>query len=225
MASFELKGRVAPCTLFRPLTPDLAELASDLEARLAEAPRFFRDLAVVMDLSGLPAEGTVPDLAGLADLLRGHGLTLMGVQGGREAAEAAGLGLPMIPEHRAVAPRSGDEAAACLRAEDGAMMVDRPVRSGQQVYAKGRDLVVMAPVGQGAEVIADGHIHIYAPLRGRAMAGASGFEGARIFCRELRAELISVAGLYRVSEDLPGNFIGASVQVRLDGRRLVIESL
>ena len=105
------------------------------------------------------------------------------------------------------------------------MVVDKPVRSGQQVYAKGRDLVVLAPVGQGAEVIADGNIHIYAPLRGRALAGVMGFEGARIFCKELRAELISVAGLYRVSEDLPENLHGVSAQIRLSADWLVVQCL
>jgi septum site-determining protein MinC len=227
VASFELKGRVAPCTLFRPLIADLDVLAGDVAARLAETPRFFRDLTVIIDLSSLPDDGAGVDLAGLAELLRSHGLTLLGIQGGSEASErvATGMQLPVIPQGRGTGPRPEPDVPAGGGAAGGAMIVDRPVRSGQQVYAKGRDLVVLAPVGQGAEVIADGHIHIYAPLRGRALAGASGFDGARILCRELRAELISVAGLYRVSEDLPANFTGASVQVRLDGSRLVIEPL
>ncbi len=226
MSSFELKGKVAPCTLFRPLTTDLTVLAGDVAARLAETPQFLRGLAVIMDYSALGPLRDQLDVPALTALLRGHGLTPVGIQGGGEAHErqAADLHLGVFSGNRAEAPRTGSVSAP-PPAETGAMVVEKPVRSGQQVYARGRDLVVLAPVGQGAEVIADGNIHIYAPLRGRALAGAMGFEGARIFCTELRAELISVAGLYRVSEDLPGNFNGAAVQVSLSGRQLVIEPL
>jgi septum site-determining protein MinC len=225
VSSFELKGKVAPCTLFRPLTTELAVLAGDVSARLAETPQFLRGLAVIMDLSALGPMRDRLDVAGLTTLLREHGLSPVGIQGGGEDHErqAAELHLGVFSGIRAESPRVGSVSAP--PAETGAMVVEKPVRSGQQVYARGRDLVVLAPVGPGAEVIADGNIHIYAPLRGRALAGAMGFEGARIFCTDLRAELISVAGLYRVSEDLPGNFNGAAVQVSLSGRQLVIEPL
>ncbi len=227
VSSFELKGTVAPFTLFRPLTTDLAALAGDVAARLAETPQILRGMAVSMDFSALGAARDGMDLEGLVRLLRDHGLSPVGIQGAGDEHEgrAAELRLAVFPGNRTAAARPETGSAPVLPAGTGAMVVDRPVRSGQQVYARGRDLVVMAPVGQGAEVIADGSIHIYAPLRGRALAGATGFEGARIFCRELRAELVSVAGLYRVSEDLPGNFCGAAVQVRLNGRQLVIEPL
>lgn len=226
MSSFELKGKVAPCTLFRPLTTDLAALAADVAGRLAETPQLLRNLAVIIDFSSLGRLRDGLDLGALAGLLREHGLTPVGIQGGSEEHElqAGELRLGVFSENRAAAARAA-ESPACAPSEAGAMVVDKPVRSGQQVYAKGRDLVILASVGQGAEVIADGNIHIYAPLRGRALAGAMGFEGARIFCRELRAELISVAGLYRVSEDLPEKYSGVAVQVRLSGRQLVIEPL
>ena len=224
VSSFELKGKVAPCTLFRPLTTDLSTLAADVDARLAATPQVLRGMAVIVDLSALGTERDAMDLDGLVHLLRDHGLSPVGIQGAGEAQEgrAAHLHLAAFSESKGAAPRAAGSAAAQPGAM-GAMVVDRPVRSGQQIYARGRDLIVTAPVGQGAEVIADGSIHVYAPLRGRALAGATGFEGARIFCRELRAELVSVAGLYRVSEDLPGDFCGAAVQVRLNGRQLVIE--
>ncbi len=227
MSSFELKGKVAPCTLFRPLTTDLEALAGDVAARLAETPQILRGMAVIMDFSALGAARAGMDLEGLVRLLRAHGLSPVGIQGAGEGheAQAPALQLAVFSEGKPAAARTSAVSTPGLPAGTGAMVVDRPVRSGQQVYARGRDLVVMAPVGPGAEVIADGSIHIYAPLRGRALAGATGFEGARIFCRELRAELVSVAGLYRVSEDLPGNFCGAAVQVRLNGRQLVIEPL
>ena len=225
VSSFELKGKVAPCTLFRPLTTNLSTLADDVAARLAATPQVLRGMAVIVDLSALETEREAMDLEGLVHLLRDHGLSPVGIQGAGEGLEgrAAMLRLAVFSESRAAAPRAATGSAAAQPGSMGAMVVDRPVRSGQQVYARGRDLIVTAPVGQGAEVIADGSIHVYAPLRGRALAGATGFEGARIFCRELRAELVSVAGLYRVSEDLPGDFCGAAVQVRLNGRQLVIE--
>jgi septum site-determining protein MinC len=105
------------------------------------------------------------------------------------------------------------------------MMQLAPVRSGQQVFAQGRDLTVCAMVGAGAEVIADGSIHIYGALRGRALAGANGNEAARIFCREFNAELVAVAGTYKVLEEIPPHLIGKAVQVRLEGGKLLIEEL
>ena len=109
------------------------------------------------------------------------------------------------------------------------MVVDKPLRSGQKIYARGADLVVLAMVNQGAEVVADGNIHVYAPLRGKAMAGASGNTHARIFSLCLEPELISIAGVYRTSENpLADEVRGKPAQVRLsnDGQdKLLIEAL
>lgn len=112
----------------------------------------------------------------------------------------------------------------------GALVINKPLRSGQQIYARGRDLVVLAIVNAGAEIIADGHIHVYAPLRGKAMAGARGNTEARIFALSLEAELISIAGIYRTSENpLPANIQGKPAQVRLvagpDGDKLVMDAM
>lgn len=227
MASFEIKGKVAPCTLFRPLTTDLQALTGDVEERLARVPGFFRNMAVIIDLSLLGEMRDGLDLASLVRLLRGNDMVAVGIQGGSEYHErlAPNLHLGVFPETRPAQGRVPSDHAAAAPADSLAMVVDKPVRSGQQIYAKGRDLVVLAPVGQGAEVIADGNIHIYAALRGRALAGVMGNECARIFCKELRAELVSVAGLYRVSEDLPESMLGTGVQIRLNGRQLLFESL
>jgi septum site-determining protein MinC len=106
------------------------------------------------------------------------------------------------------------------------MIIDKPLRSGQQVYARGGDLVVMAAVNFGAEVIADGSIHVYAPLRGKAIAGARGNTAARIFSTCMEPELISIAGTYRTTEHpLPAEVIGQPAQIRLEGERLVYEPL
>ncbi len=105
------------------------------------------------------------------------------------------------------------------------MLIDRPVRSGQRVYAAGGDLTVVAAVSSGAELMADGNIHIYAPMRGRVIAGLKGDVKARIFCQDMRAELVSVAGHYRVSENIPADLKGKQVQVFLDHEVLRIEPL
>ncbi len=105
------------------------------------------------------------------------------------------------------------------------LMHTAPVRSGQQVYAQGRDLVVAAGVGAGAEVIADGSVHVYGALRGRALAGAQGDEKARIFCREFHAELVAIAGRYRVIEEVPRELRGKAVQVWLEADSLHLAEL
>ncbi|MFZ2828600.1 septum site-determining protein MinC, partial [Hydrogenophaga sp.] len=134
--------------------------------------------------------------------------------------------MPAAPVEVAPAP----EPAAPPAPAAGAMVIDKPLRSGQQVYARGRDLVVMAMVNPGAEVIADGHIHVYAPLRGKAIAGARGNADARIFALAMSPELISIAGIYRTSEKpLPPEVQGKPAQVRLtpgpDGDKLVVDAI
>jgi septum site-determining protein MinC len=106
------------------------------------------------------------------------------------------------------------------------LVIDRPLRSGQQVYAKGGDLIVLAAVNFGAEVIADGHVHVYAPLRGKAIAGARGNADARIFTTCLEPELIAIAGVYRTTETpIPAELQGKPAQVRLQGDKLVMQAL
>lgn len=130
----------------------------------------------------------------------------------------------------AAAPAAPTEAAVPNAAPPpmarAALVIDKPLRSGQRVYAKGADLIVLAVVSFGAEVIADGNIHVYGPLRGRALAGAMGDTGARIFTTCLEPQLVSIAGIYRTSEnDLPPGVLGKPAQVRLDGEKLVVEPL
>ena len=227
MSAFEIRGKVAPCTLFRPLTPNLEELTADVDSRLSRTPEFFRNMAVIVDLSGLGELRESINLQALVRTLREKGLTPVGIQGGNEYQErlAPNLYLGVFPVGKQASSPVQTEQPACPSQEKQAMLVEKPVRSGQQIYAKGRDLIVLAPVGPGAEVIADGNVHIYAPLRGRALAGVMGNENARIFCKELRADLISVAGLYLVSEDLPEDMLGRQVQIRLAGRQLLVEAL
>ena len=137
------------------------------------------------------------------------------------AAPDPGAAAEAVEEPVAAADPDAGEAAHGTTAR----LITQPVRSGRQVYAHGGDLVVMASIGAGADLLADGHIHVYGALRGRAVAGVSGDREARIFCRSLEAELVSIAGYWRVRDDIPDALIGKPVQVFLDGERIAIEPL
>ena len=181
------------------------------------------------------------DLAALLPLLRRHRLQPVGVIGANaaELAQAAALGLAEAPDEPVRAEPRAEKVQQVIKevvverpvevpvaAEVKTVYVDKPLRSGQQVYAKGADLVVLAAVNHGAEVLADGNIHVYAPLRGKAIAGARGNTSARIFAQVLEAELIAIAGIYRTSENpLPDNVRGKAAQIRLDGEKLLMEPL
>ncbi|WP_186248583.1 MULTISPECIES: septum site-determining protein MinC, partial [unclassified Burkholderia] len=144
----------------------------------------------------------------------------------KHADEAEPAPVPVVEAAAARAAELAQEPAPTLLQAGGqTLVIDRPLRSGQQIYAKG-DLVVLAPVSHGAEIIAEGNIHIYAPLRGRALAGVHGNHDARIFCTCLEPELISIAGIYRTTENpLPAEVLGKSVQIRLEEEKLMIEPL
>ncbi|MBV8776253.1 MAG: septum site-determining protein MinC [Alphaproteobacteria bacterium] len=192
-----------------------------LAQQIARSPRFFQSAPVVLDLRGVENLTEASDFDTVRDKLHTLTLTLVGVQNAQpaqlEAAIAAGLA--------SFAPNSGAQAragAAAVPPAPRTRVVGEPVRSGTQIYARGGDLVVTAPVSPGAELVADGNIHIYGALRGRALAGASGDAGARIFCTRLEAELISIAGRYLVSEQLPAGVQAAPVQVALVDDQLTI---
>lgn len=132
---------------------------------------------------------------------------------------------PPVPVVETVVSGQADGAASAPASGKSTLMIRNPVRSGQRVYAQGGDLVVVTSISPGAELLADGHIHVYGALRGRALAGVSGNPEARIFCHSLEAELISIAGYWRVREDMPEGLIGKPVQIALEGERLTIEPL
>jgi septum site-determining protein MinC len=259
---FELKAAAFTLPVVRLLGADMDAVATQLGAKVDQAPDFFRNTPVVIDLSGLPSGAGDVEFPVLVGLMRGYGMIPVGVRGGTDgqneaarAMELAILGDAFLRGGQA-APRAGaaagkDRAGAAKEAPKvvppgpgrgdrgardeaeerraqpaaGFMLVTRPVRSGQRVYAPGGDLSVVAPVSSGAELMADGNIHVYGPLRGRAMAGTKGDTRARIFCQDLQAELISVAGHYRVSENIPAELKGAPVQIYLDKQVLRIERL
>jgi septum site-determining protein MinC len=237
-ASFELKATTFTLPTLRLFAGDLAALSAFLEPKIAQAPGFFRNAPVVVDLTHLPTEVAL-DFPLLVGVLRGLGMLPIGVRGGstahRETAQLMDLAI-LSQGSRGPAAAATTARAAPAQAEPATpapvpmaagagKIVTRPVRSGQRVYAQGGDLVVLAAVSSGAELMADGHIHVYGALRGRALAGVKGNAEARIFCSDLRAELVSVAGHYRVSESLDPALSGRPVQVALRDGRLIIEAL
>ena len=241
-ASFELRATTFTLPTLRLFAGDLAALSQFLEPKIAQAPEFFRNAPVVVDLTHLPTEVAL-DFPLLVGVLRGHGLLPIGVRGGsaahRETAQLMDLAIlsqgsrgptaavaprPAAAQPASPAPSAPPAPVAGVGVGVG-KIVNRPVRSGQRVYAQGGDLVVLAAVSSGAELMADGHIHVYGALRGRALAGVKGNAEARIFCSDLRAELVSVAGHYRVSESLDPALAGRPVQVALRDGRLIIEAL
>ncbi len=240
-AVFEFKSATLPLIAVILKTADLDVLAEALDAQLADSPDFFEQEPVVIDLSLLHAEddadGADIDFPVLRSLLARHQTQPIAVRGGTDlqniAARAAGLSLAAMPV--ATTPRSAPEPAAAEAPQivrevpmpaSGTLIIDKPLRSGQQVYARGGDVIVNAVVSFGAEIIADGNIHVYAPLRGKAIAGARGNTEARIYSTCLEAQLVAIAGIYRTAEvPLPDNVLGKSAQIRLDGKKLVIDPI
>jgi septum site-determining protein MinC len=250
----ELKiGQVGIANL-RVRTLDVARLGAEMRDRVARAPRLFERAAVIVDFGGLAATPDAGTARALLDALKAAGVLPVALAYGSSANEklAVALGLPLLSKFRAqyestdvappaeaapaatgtnpavaagAAPAKGTPVAAAKPSGEPGLMQATPVRSGQQVYAENRDLTVLTSVGAGAEVIADGSIHIYGPLRGRALAGAQGNEKARIFCREFHAELVAVAGHYKVLEDIPKELRGRPVQVWLEQEELKLAAL
>jgi septum site-determining protein MinC len=219
-------------------------VASELAARIAAAPQFFERTAVCIDLGPLECEPSVDELRLLTDAVRSAGFLPVGLTQGAPTVDALAraLDLPVLAQWRAqpkpalgallkdispagksappATPASAPPPAAPEPPATFALIHQHPVRSGQRVYARNRDLVVAAAVGAGAEVMADGCVHIYGSLRGRALAGARGESAARVFCQEFNAELVSIAGVFRVFETIPPELAGKPVQAWLDGENL-----
>jgi len=243
-AAFELKSATLSLVAVVLKTTDLALLSQALDARFGDAPGLFDQDPVAIDLSQVRDTTEPIDFVVLVHLLRGHKMLPVAVKAGNDKqmqdALAAGLSeahnsaAPALPV-RSFTPEDAPTATTATKPAEAVeppptvrptLVVDKPLRSGQRVYAKGGDLVVLAVVSHGAEVIADGNIHVYGPLRGRALAGAMGDTGARIFATCMEPQLLSIAGIYRTTEtELPANVLGKPGQVRLAGEKLVVVPL
>lgn len=226
--AFELKGRMATLTVLRVLTTDPDTLLTRLDERLAGAPGFFSGMPLVLEPAGDAAGLDGGALGAMVAGLRERELLPVAAVGlAPEVAAAAGLGLLRNLEAARRAEPAAREAAAEAPAPPpaAARIVTQPVRSGQQVYARGGDLVVLAAVSPGAEVLADGHVHVYGALRGRALAGVQGDRSARVFCQALEAELVAIAGHYQLSEQLDEGLRGRAASIRLEADALRVEAL
>jgi len=249
-ACFRVRATFAPLTHIELISLDMARLERELADKIRQAPMFFRESPVVLSLERFLEPDSEIDFPRLLDLFQRQGIKPIAIRGGRleHQAAARGAGLLVLPANKQALtaddtpvpaePEAKPVAAAAAPAEAKpteaapanssrpTKLINYPIRSGQQIYAAGADLIVLAPVSAGAELLADGHIHVYAPLRGRALAGVMGDTSARIFCRSLEAELVSVAGQYKISEDLQNDREWRkSVQVFLRDDRLVVEPI
>jgi len=245
--SYEIKSADLALVALFLKTSNIDTLVCDLKKQLADTPDFFDQEPVVIDLSGLSEhEKNQPiDFDRLLALLRSHQMHPIALRSGTtdhmQAGKIAGLidatyARILKTTVAAASPQATAAVPTSVKAQEiqtgsmGALVVDKPLRSGQQVYAKGRDLVLLAMVNPGAEVIADGNIHVYAALRGKAIAGAKGNSEAMIFAQAMEPELLSIAGVYRTSENaLPTDIWGKAAHVRLkpspEGEKLVIKAL
>lgn len=225
---------------------DLAVLDDAMKMMTGGAPDYFDHEFAVLDVAGCNFSTGAIDWPAIISLFRSYSLNPVAVRGAPAEMEqnilAHGLSIDTLakprqesqqeeptfsePEPTTMTVQAAAEAAPVASAPVPAMIIDTPVRAGQRIYARGADLVVMAVVNPGAELIADGCIHVYAPLRGRALAGASGNANARIFALSMEAELVSIAGIYRTFENsLPPELAKKPAQVRLAGDRIDVSSI
>ncbi|MEI4983579.1 septum site-determining protein MinC [Aeromonas caviae] len=234
----ELKGTTFTISVLHLSDGNPARIRQLLEAKVAQAPQFFNCAPLVLNVERLEA---IPDFEQLRELVESEDFVLVGITGARDeamktAAKAAGLAVmvsgksrkaepeptPPVPEPKPVEAAPVPPVPASVEASKVHV---GPVRSGQQIYAAGTSLVVLGSVSPGAEVIADDSIHVYGALRGRAIAGAKGNPKARIYCQQLQAELLSIAGTFQLSDALPAGVIQEPVHIRLDNEQLRIDRI
>lgn len=226
---FQLKGGLFTLTAVQLLSIELDLFAKQLAEKIIQAPKFFNFAPVVIDCQKVSAEGVKIDFKTLATILRDSRLIPVGVRNANQQQQTVAIlaGLAVLSEGDSTA-----EPLSALQTEitptttgTPTRLVTQPVRSGQQIYVPGGDLIVMAAVSPGAELLAEGHIHVYGPLRGRALAGVTGDTNARIFCHSLEAELVSIAGRYIPSEHLREQYWKQAVSIALQGDTLQINPL
>jgi len=220
---------------------NLVVIEQQLQEKISLAPEFFRNSPLVLDLQEINKHGYVIDIAALTDIIRKAGLLPIGIRGGNVQQNKQALELlipvysihsggvsnetqkqkkiiPPVPEPKTDTDTGADADVTTTT------LITQPIRSGQRIYSVG-DLVILAQVSAGAEIMAEGNIHVYNTLRGRALAGVRGNTEARIFCFDLQAELISIAGNYKISEDLDETVRNKPVQIYLQDQALIIKDI
>jgi septum site-determining protein MinC len=254
---FQLKASLYTLTTLHLLEADLEALDEQLIKLKHQAPKFFNSVPVIVDAQRLSMSALEQfDFAALKKILSQHQLIIVGLRHVPESAHVAAknVGFALLPDATqtksgarsaelpkakplateeknktdAVAPKAAPATTQTEPAEpSSALMINRSVRSGQQIYAKGTDLIVIGSVSPGAEIIADGSIHVYGQLKGRALAGVSGDQHARIFCKQIAAELVSIAGHYWLYEDIIARAHGLQplIQVFLQDNQLSLSQI
>lgn len=228
VTSFVFKGSLYALTSLQLQNKRLDNLEEHLRIKIEQAPKFFSQSPIVLDLSKLP-EDHIPDFAEIIKCLKNNRLIPVGVRKSPNVAvneAAVEHNLAILAENKDDT-KAGNKSASSIQeiTQPSCKVIKTPVRSGQQVYARGGDLIILAPVSHGAEILADGNIHVYGPLRGRALAGVMNNNNAHIFCQSLEAELVSIAGTYQVNENLATSNWKQAVHISLSGNKLKIDKI
>lgn len=231
-APIELKGSSFTLSVIHMHEAEPEVIRQALEDKIAQAPVFLKHAPVVINVSGLKSQVNWPELY---KIVTSTGLRIIGVSGCKDAslkAEIDQMGLPLLTEgkEKAVRPSPVESTTPSELPQNAnsitkTRLIDVPVRSGQRIYAPQCDLIVTSHVSAGAELIADGNIHVYGMMRGRALAGASGDREAQIFCTHLTAELVSIAGVYWLSDKIPAEFYGKAARLHLADNALTVQPL
>lgn len=229
-ACFQLKADLIPLTVIKLSRPHVADIEQQLKKTLEKAPNYFHQAPVLIDVTDLKDQEAF-DVGALAATFRQNQLITVAIRGANAslATRAQQHGIALFNK-TALKEQKGHEPSATsktLTNVSPTKIITKPIRAGTQVYAKGGDLIILAAVNAGAECFADGSIHIYGPLRGRALAGINGDTSARIFCRSLEAELIAIAGHYQVKESIksPSKPAESMIQIYLENDKIQITAI
>lgn len=234
---FDLKSTSLPTVFLELYYFDDQDFEALLQEKIGKAPNFLRDAPLVIDLDKFKGVNEEINFFTMMGTCRRHSLHIFGVKASKEAhilkAKSAGLAIVRSSSEQPVEevveeqsqPSENLKVDAPKSVLGPAKIVTQPVRSGQQVLAPDGDLIILGPVQAGSEILAAGNIHVYGPLRGRALAGIHGDESARVFCQSLEAELISIAGQYQISEDLQGDCWKSPVHLYIENGKLIVKSL
>jgi len=238
-AAFEFKSSVVTVPVLNLFSTDINAITLQLREKIKQAPEFFKNSPILIDLQAMHEEEL--NLALLVDAIRNAGMLPIGIRGGTQDQKqtAKDLLLPIMSVQNRTAGLNLQTSAkkevklatpppAPTEKKEPAVIentiIDQPIRSGQRIYVKG-DLTITAQVSAGAEIMAEGNIHVYGTLRGRALAGVQGDESACIFCSDLQAELVSIAGNYRVCDDIEDSARSTPVQIYLNKQALFIKNI
>ncbi|WP_431222251.1 septum site-determining protein MinC [Serratia sp. L9] len=223
----ELKGSSFTLSVVHLHNSEPEVIRQALQEKVEQAPAFLKNAPVVINVATLNGDA---DWKELQQAVTAAGLRVVGISGCKDERQKRAIvraGLPLLNEGKG--QKTPPQAPAAISLPDNApaktRIISAPVRSGQQIYARNSDLIVTSSVSAGAELIADGNIHIYGSMRGRALAGASGDTQCQIFCTHLGAELVSIAGQYWLSDQIPSDFFGQAARLSLLDNALTIQPL